>query len=410
MARFKSKKLIIIVIIIILVGMGMAAATRAARAGNQGTPVEVAVIAKGDIVVKVPANGVLEEVEKQLVYYEGSSKVKSIEVELGQRVTKGQLLAIVDATDLKSKIDVAGEQQEIERITLERLEMSRVEAIDSSKSLLTEARLTLERNQELFDRGAISQVELEKLQKSCDDAERTYQQYLNNEDSLYYDIQKLHKQLNISRLNINDLLAQQQKQSAQIVSPMEGVVTQQNIELGGFTSPTSPCFVISNMEHLEIKIDVSEYDIAKVHIGQEVEIVTDAMGDKIFKGTVEKIAPVASRVNTGQSVETVVGVTIKVMETNEFLKPGFSVKTRIISESSLNTIVVPFDAIQTENEGARFVYVVKDGIVAKREVQVGVESDFTIEVVSNLTEGEEVIVNPPDNLADGDKVLVIAKK
>lgn len=410
MARFKSKKLIIIVIIIILVGIGTAAATRAARTGNLGIPVEVVTIAKGDIVVKVPANGILEEVEKQMVYYEGSAKVKSIEVELGQRVTKGQLLATVDATDLKNKIDVAREQLEIERISLEKVEKSRLEAIDSSKSILTEARLNLERNKALFEKGAISQVEFEKLQKSCEDAEKVYQQYLDNEDALYYDIQKLHKQLNVSRMNIDDQVAQQQKQSAHIVSSMEGVVTQQNIQLGSFTSPTSPCFVISNLEHLEIKIDVSEYDIGKVHIGQEVEIVTDAMADKIFKGTVEKIAPVASRVNTGQSIETVVNVTIKVLETNEFLKPGFTVKTRIISDSSENTIVVPFDAIQTENEGTRYVYVVKDGIVEKREVQIGVESDFSIEVVSNLTEGEEVIVNPPANLADGDRVLVIAKK
>ena len=410
MTKFKSKKLLVFIMIVLIIGVGTAAAARAAKNNNLGVAVEVAAATKGDIIVKVPANGVLEEVEKKLVYYDGSSRVKSVEVELGQRVTKGQLLAVVDTVDLNGKINISKEQQEIERISLDKLEKTRIDAINNSKSVLTEARLTLDRNKELFEKGAISQVEFEKLQKACDVAEKDYQQYLKNEDSLYYDIQKMYKQLNISQLSLKDLQEQQQKQTANIISPIDGIITQRNLEAGAFTNPATPAFVVSNIEALEIKINVSEYDIAKVHIGQEVEIVTDAMGDKTFKGTVEKIAPVANRVNTGQSTETVVSVTIKVLESHEFLKPGFTVKTRIISDKKENTLLVPFDALLTEKNGMKHIFVVKDGIAIKRDVQIGIESDFNIEIIANLEVGEEIVLNPSVNLKDGDKVSLKAKK
>lgn len=408
MAKFKVKKLWVVVSIIFILVVVTAVAVRASKGANQGVLVETAAVTKGDIVVKVPANGVLAEVQKKLVYYEGNAKVEAIEVELGQQVTEGQLLAVVDSA-IESKLGIAKEQLEMDKISQAKLEKARLDAIEDSKRALTDARLSLDRSRELLDKGAISQVEFDNTLKSFEDADKNYQQYLKNEDSLYFDIQKMVKQINIASLNVKDLLEENEKQGAEIVSPMDGIVTQKNIELGGFTNPTNPSFVISNLEDLEIKINVSEYDIAKVKVGQEVEVLSDAMGDKIFKGTVESIAPVASRVNNGQSTETVVGVTIKVLETHELLKPGFTVKTRIVSNKKENTIIVPFDAIQTESNGAKFVYVVKDSIAGKRDIQLGIESDFNVEVLNNLTEGEEIIVSPPATLKDGDKVVVKPK-
>ena len=410
MTKFKSKKLWVIIIIILVIGMGTSAMVKARKGGSQGIPIETVVVSKGDIIVKVPANGVLEEVEKKLVYYENSSRVKSTEVEIGESVTKGQLLAVVDTVDFNGKVNVAIEQQDIEKISLQKLEKARMEAINNSKSILTDARLALQRNKELLETGAISQLEFEKIHRSWQDAEKDYQEYLHNEDSLYYDIKKMYKQINISQINVKDLLDQREKQISNIVSPIDGIVTQRNLEAGGFTNPTTPCFIISNLDNLEIKINVSEYDISKVKLGQEVEIVTDAISDKTFKGTVEKIAPVATRVNTGQSTETVVGVTIKVLDAHEFLKPGFTVKTRIISEKKENTIVVPYDAIQTEKNGTKFLFVVKDNVANKIEVQVGIESDFNIEIIGNLNEGDEIVLSPPVTLKDGDRVVIKAKK
>lgn len=409
MAKFKIKKPWAVALVIFVLAVASAAAVRASKGASQGLLVETTAAVKGDIVVKVPANGVLEEVERKLVYYEGNARVEAVEVELGQQVAKGQLLAVVDAVNLEGKLGIAREQLEIDKLSLARLERSRLDAIDSSKQALTDAKLSLDRNRELLDKGAISQVEFENIVKGFNEADKNYRQYLNNEDSLYFDIQRTVKQINIANLNIYDLLEQKERQSAEIVSPMDGTVTQRNVEVGGFTSPASPCFVVSNLNELEIRINVSEYDIGKVRIGQEVEIVSDAIGDKIFKGTVESIAPVASRVNTGQSTETVVGVTIRVLDTHELLKSGFTVKARIISNKKENTVIIPFDAIQTESNGTRFVFVVEEGIASKREIRIGIESDFNVEVIANLTEGEEIILSPPAALKDGDKVAVKPK-
>lgn len=398
----KKKKMLIIIIAVIVVGIISLGAVKASRGNDGQMVVNVIPVKKGTITVKIPANGVLEEVEKDIVYSETEAKVKKVEVEVGDHVKESQTLAVLDTENLTNKLEIEKEKLEQDKIILSKLRKSREEAIEDNKEAYEEAKEALARNEKLLQSGAISQLEYEESQKAFKNAQRSYEAFMNNEDTMFLDIQSTLKGIKISELNIQEM----ERQSKNLESNIEGVVTEVNVEEGAYIKPLEPCFIISNLNNMKIEINVSEYDISKVKVGQEVEIETDALGDATFKGVVERISPVAKRVSMGQGTETVVPVTIKVAENNKLLKPGFSVSTRIISEQKENAIVVPFDAVITEQNGAKIVYVVENNTAKRVEVQTGIESDFEIEILKGLKEGDQVILSPSMMLKDGMKVTV----
>lgn len=415
--KLKKKKVIIFVVVIAVVVIAAIGTVGAIRGKNQGVMVDVSTLQKGEITVTVPANGILEEIEKQTIYAENSAKVLSIEVEEGDIVTEGQVLALLDGEDLEIQMAIKKEMLEMNKIDLAKLqstqEQERTEhnrQLESSLIEMEDAKEDLDRNKQLYEHGAISLKEYRDSERAFEDAVKRHEEIQQKENTIGYDIEKMKKNIAITELEIAEIEKRLEKQEGKIISSINGVVTNIHVEEGSFVNTSNPSFVISNVEDLAIEINVSEYDISKVKVGQEVEIQTDALAGKVFKGVVEKISPVARNMSTSQTNETVVSVTIKVEETDDVLKPGFSVKTKIICQQKEDVLTVPFDAIMTEVNGAKNVFVVKDDILHKVEVQTGIESDFDIEIIAGLEENDKIVLNPSAVLEEGMKVIVNEKE
>ena len=411
-SKNKKRKILIGIVVLIVIVIGIVG-VNALKGREEGIVVDVLTLEKGEITVTVPANGVLEEIEKQTIYVEDSAKVLSIEVEEGDYVKAGQVLALLDGEDLEIQRDIKKQMLEINKIELAKLEKAQDEEraeknrqLESRLRKMREASEDLERNKELYQHGAISQQEYRDIERIFEDAKEGYEEIEKRQDTFEFDIDKMKKNIDITQLEIVDINKRIEKQEGKIVSSINGVVTNIHLEEGSIVNPSNPGFVISNVENLAIDINVNEYDIAKVEIGQEVEIQTDALMGKTFKGVVQKIAPVAKAMSTSQTNETVIPITIKVEEKDDLLKPGFSVKTKILCQQKGDVLVLPFDTIMTESNGAKKVFVVRDDILHKIEVQTGIESDFDIEIVSGLDEGDKIVLNPSMILQEGMKVIV----
>ncbi|SES86532.1 RND family efflux transporter, MFP subunit [Natronincola peptidivorans] len=408
-----KKKKIIIGVIIVVIAIAAIGANAIMRGNNEGLAVDVMALEKGEITITVPANGILEEIERQTIYAENSAKVLSIEVEEGDYVAAGQVLALLDGEDLEIQMAIKKQMLEMNKIDLARLEKNqkieqgnRNRQMDSSLKRMEDAKTDLDRNKQLFEHGAISQQDFRNSERDYEEAVNSYEELQQKQDTLEFEIQKMRKTIAITELEIAEIEKRIEKQEGKIVSSINGVVTNIHVEEGSFVNTANPSFVIANIEDLTIEINVNEYDIAKVEVGQKVEIQTDALMGQVFKGEVEKIAPVAKRVSTGQTNETVIPVTIKVIERDDFLKPGFSVRTRIISQKKEDVLVVPFDSIMVEQNGAKMVFVVREDTLHKIEVQTGIESDFDVEIIRGLEENDMVVLNPSMFLTEGMKVTV----
>ncbi len=202
----------------------------------------------------------------------------------------------------------------------------------------------------------------------------------------------------VSRLSLEQL--EKKLDDAIVTAPISGTVTAVYAEEGA--TPSGLLFIIEDTDKLKIETTVKEYDLPSVKIGQKVEIKSDGIGDRVITGKVEKIAPTAVKAaagsaNSSGSVEF--AVEISVDEPHEGLLIGMKARVSIVLQEALGVYGIPYDAVLTDPDGSTYVLAAEageKGYTAKRiPVQVGMESDFYVEISGDgLTDGLLVITNP----------------
>jgi len=196
--------------------------------------------------------------------------------------------------------------------------------------------------------------------------------------------------------------AQRQLDEATIVSPFEGIVAQV-LATEGDNIP-SPSMVPKTIIHLidpsrmELAVEVDEIDIPLVEIGQEAVISVDALPDTEFKGTIIAVYPVPKE--EGGVVLYDVRLSLDAPE-NSGIKVGMSASADVLIEKRSDVLMVPSRAIKQDNQGKTIVKVMSDEQVQERQVVVGLDDGFRIEIVSGLREGETVVIESRVRSASG---------
>jgi HlyD family secretion protein len=197
-----------------------------------------------------------------------------------------------------------------------------------------------------------------------------------------------------------------------IRSPVAATVLQRNVEVGEFVTTgfvgdrgaKGYVMSIADLNDLRVELDISQNDFAKVSAHQPCWIVTDAYPDRKYKGVVDLISPEANR------QKATVQVRVKVLSPDELLKPDMNATVEFLaprpatSAASANrpTVRVPVGCVR---DGA--VFVVENGKAVKRPVTASKGTAREVEVRDGLIGGEDLIINPPSSLQDGERVKPI---
>ena len=168
-------------------------------------------------------------------------------------------------------------------------------------------------------------------------------------------------------------------------------------------------FIINNLDVLQMKINVSEYSIGKVAIGQPVEISADILNGEVVKGEVTTISPTGEEKGSG-STERIIPTTIRIIDQNTRLIAGITAKAKIELNKAEDVWVVPFTSVLQNPDGTMSIAVADQNKVKMIPVKTGVESDIKTEIIpleeGALTEGLQVIDTPSDLLKDGMTVVI----
>jgi HlyD family secretion protein len=197
----------------------------------------------------------------------------------------------------------------------------------------------------------------------------------------------------IKEARTNLELAQINYENALIKSPMSGVITKINYEIGEQITVGSPVISLIAKSGLEIKADVPESDIIKIDIGDPVEITLDAYGEEqIFQGSVSFIDPAET------VIQDVVYYGIKIQFDNDIqsVKPGMTANSIIETARKENVLQIPIRAIKQRN-GDKVVDILENKEVIQKEVVTGLRGDNYMEIISGLEVGQEVITFIKDN-------------
>lgn len=173
-----------------------------------------------------------------------------------------------------------------------------------------------------------------------------------------------------------------------ILSPIDGLITQVNFEVGEQTSAAKPVVSLIGTGKMQIEVDVPESDVTKVEVGDEIEITLDAFSsDEKFSGQVTFIDPSATLIEG----VTYYKVTVVFNEKDSRLKDGMTADLTISTESKEGVLVVPSRAI-IYRDGKKLVQILENGFLVEKEVSTGLRGDGGLtEVLNGLSEGEEVI-------------------
>ncbi|MGI5834879.1 MAG: efflux RND transporter periplasmic adaptor subunit [Chloroflexota bacterium] len=191
-------------------------------------------------------------------------------------------------------------------------------------------------------------------------------------------------------------LAELALKESEVRSPIDGVVAEKHGEIGALVSPATPIVTIVS-EGVEIALGVEESQIGQIEEGQRAEIETAAYPGEQILAKVAKVSPTAdARTRTFQ-------VKVRPEIDGGKLRPGMFAQVKIVTGEKERALLVPKEAVLVR-DGRSVVYVVNGDVVEMREVELGLSQNGSVELVSGVVAGEEVVVAGQNELRDGDKV------
>ena len=319
-------------------GSSSSAGPMMAPTGPANVEVEAAVY--GDVPQSEVYSSTVQAYVVNNVVPQSGSRIKKICVEIGDFVSKGQVMAEMDQANL---------------------EQTRLKLENDAKEL---ARL-----KELYEGGGLSKSDYEA-------AELSY---------------------NVSKSQFDNL-----SENTILRSPITGVVTERNYDVGDMYAMSSPIFVVQQITPVKLLVAVSETDYTKVSKGQEVQITADALPGRTFTGKVSRIYPTIDATTHTFIAEVVV------TNSDRALRPGMYARATVTFGVN-HSIVIPDGAVvKQQGSGQKSVFILNgDSTVSSRMITLGRHIGTSYEVLSGLEEGEKFVSKGHTSLRNGDTVNVI---
>jgi len=234
------------------------------------------------------------------------------------------------------------------------------------------------------------------FEKAKKDMER-YEQ-LNREKSVN------DAQLEVTRLTFKSaeaqlIIAKRQLNDTKIVSPINGVITSRNVEVGTVVAPGTQVVTVIEISTLKIKVNVPEEDVLKMKVNEKVEVLSDLYPEVRFYGIIKNINSKADEAHT---------YPIEIQMSNNPknpLKAGMFAKVRFISLSAKECTTIPREALVGSVKNPQ-VYVVENNTVRLRPLETGIEYNNVLEVKKGLNIGETVVTSGQINLRDNVSVVI----
>ncbi len=378
--------------------------------GEAPVAVRTELLSRGDVAEKLSLTGPVSGTDSVEVFSNLHSQVTALYVKVGDRVEKGQLLAELDTGDAGRDLDMARNTYKMAVAEYKEQEAAAVNGYEKAVQDYNTAKKNYDRSAALAQAGVLSPAELEEAGNELEDAARQAASYRMVDGR---PMPPESYELRIKDAEYGVQMKEEALEDTKISSPITGTVVRVNTKVGRFADETgegtAPLFVIENLDTLEMEIDVSEYSIGKVALGQQAVISADILNGKTARGEVTAISPTGEE-KGGGSAERVIPATIRILDRNTRLMAGITAKAELILNEAENVWTVSASAVADREDGP-CIAVVRDGVLCWIPVERGVESDIRTEIRARgeavLEEGMAVVSNPDPSLADGTAVSLI---
>ncbi|HMQ47144.1 MAG TPA: efflux RND transporter periplasmic adaptor subunit [Saprospiraceae bacterium] len=422
---------------------------------NQNKPKGEKVIAekaqKRTIIEEVSASGKVFPQTEVKISSDVSGEIVELLVEDGDSVVAGQLLARIDPDAYQSQVE-----QSIAGVNAAKAQMansqSQVEQFKAQKeqieAQLVNARDIHKRNEKLYKEGVIAEADFQQslssmraLEANLRAAEASIKSAQESAQAARFNVQSSEAMLKEVRTSLR---------RTDIFAPMSGIISSLSVEegervVGTIQMAGTEMMRIANLNAMEVRVEVSENDIPRVTIGDEVDIEVDAYIKRVFKGKVTQIAHSSNTagLETTLTSDQVTNFEVRInIEPDSYkdlitpkkpypFRPGMTASVDIRTEEESGILTIPIQAVTTRekdenkkkykkegeeenldpNELMEVVFVVSADTVKMVEVNTGIQDDTYIHIVKGLQEGDEVVTGPyaviSRELKEGDAIQIV---
>ena len=322
-------------------------------------------------------------------------KAAEIPVDVGDEVAEGDLLVSLDVADLAALVDLYAAQLDKARNSDLPVQKNQAElALAKARAGFILAEADYLRSIELKGAAALSQRQFEEYERTYLQEKAGYEAAQRSLEILVgatipETIRQCEAQLQKARADFNNSI---------IRAPLGGVVTARNINPGEMANAAQTIISIANLDTVAVQAGVSEDQVNKIQLGQELRVRVGSVREEPFTGKVSSIAPAANATTRAYPVK------IQIPNPGHVLKPGMKVEV-LLDTGAEAGIIIPGAAVTTLDQKS-FVWVIEDGCAGRREVATGLSGGRDVMIVAGLKEGEELAVSGIEALQEGMKVVI----
>ena len=335
--------------------------------------VEVTKATKGDISAELNVVGNLIGAQTVDVVPRTAGRLVTMNVKLGDRVSRGQTLARIEDQEINEQVKQAEASFEVAQATIRQRQAD-----------VKFSQVNLERSQSLFQRQLLPR-------QSLDDAEA-------RQVAAEAQLDLARAQLSQTQARLDELRIA--KGNTNVTSPVNGFVSQRNMDVGAWASQQAPVASVVDLSSVRLVANVVEKDLRRIGQGMKADVTVDAFPGEKFDGRIAHVAPVLDPATRTAEIE------IEVPNGDFRLKPGMYARMSVTIESRRDTTLVPKASV-VDYEGARGVFTMTAENKARfQPIEIGIEDADRVEVRAGLSASDTFVTNGASALRNNDTLIV----
>ena len=370
------KKLLYVLLILFSISLFTFSSCKKKSSSDENSliiPVETTQVKRKTVSKEVKYMGDVKAEQEVKIFSKIPDRIVRFEVDEGDYVKKGDVIAIIEATKIEQTVIQAKA------------------ALVSAKAQLANLKAEYERAQRLINENAMSKQQFDAIKTQYEAAQALVEQ----------------AEAGVAQ-------AESQLQDANVTAPISGIIGVRNYEQGDMATGPLPLVTVVKMDRVKVEVDAPEQDFGQLKIGQCATLKVLSYPDKTFTGTINKISPILDPITRMGKIEIIVD------NRDKQLKPGMFAEVQICVNSFENVLTIPKHAVIENIELKRIngedvtivksqVFVIKDNVAHLRDIDISYTNGIVAVVSSGLEEGEQIVVVGQQSLKDNAKVKVLTQ-
>lgn len=390
-----------------------ASSQRRGKGGKKGgaTAVDVAIARTSSLRKEQLLTGTTTPFRTVSLRSQVEGRLLALNVDIGDTVNQGQIIGQIDDALLKTAInqgeaELASLKSEVARIKTQ-ISNARVE-VERTRLQLQQQQADSQRQQKLAQQGAIAKQAAEQARTEAQTAAQVFRAAQENVRVEQQSLAAAQGRVVAQQAVVAE--AKERRSYARLISPIAGAVLVRVTEPGNLLQPGNEILQIGDFNRVKVEVQVSELELAKIRVGQSVQVRLDAFPNQTYSGTVTRISPAAD------ATARLVPVEVVIPNNDRQIGSGLLARVNFTSGEQAR-VIIPETALQGERKSKSksednpsqnrqekiFVLTSSEGkpTVSAREVTIGKKVDGKVEILSGLQPGEKFVARSGEPLKDG---------